>query len=203
MDTSGAIYSRNLSAPSSKWVLVPNTPRLDNDCMPKDRMALLVDPTDPSILYVAGNAKYNTYRVRHAEGRWTNLRSPDGAEPHSDDRNFAWDPMGGGRLVIVTDGGVSVRDNPRSSTGQWRSANGDMGTMEMLAASYDPVGNRWIVCARQHMHVVSSGREARRRGVASRGWRRHSDGGGRARLAASLVWRCAVFRDRGGGGGGA
>ncbi len=77
--------------------------------------------------------------MEHRTGKWTNLRSPDGAEPHSDDRNYAWDPSGGGRLVIVTDGGVSVRDEPRSDKGQWRSANGDMGTMEMLAASYDPM----------------------------------------------------------------
>ena len=155
VNTSGAIFTRNLSATSSEWILVPNTPRLDNDCMPKDRMALLADPTDASILYVAGNANYNTYRVRHAEGHWTNLRSPDGAEPHSDDRNYAWDPSGGGRLVIVTDGGVSVRDDPHSDTGQWRSANGDMGTMEMLAASYDPVGDRWIACAQDNTCMLS------------------------------------------------
>ena len=56
-DTSGAIFYRNLSDASATWVAVPNTPRLDNDCMPKDRMALLADPDEPEFLYVAGNAR--------------------------------------------------------------------------------------------------------------------------------------------------
>ena len=95
------------------------------------------------------------YRVDHASGKWTDLRSPDGAEPHADDRNYAWDPTGGGRLVIVTDGGVAVRDEPHRIGGEWRSANGDMGTMEMLAASYDPIGDRWIACAQDNECMVS------------------------------------------------
>ena len=154
-DTSGAVFYRNLSDASATWVAVPNTPRLDNDCMPKDRMALLADPDEPEFLYVAGNARYNTYRVNFAAGQWTDLKGPDGSEPHSDDRNYAWDPtVKGGRLVLVSDGGVSVRDSPRASA-PWRSANGDMGTMEMLAASYDPVGDRWIACAQDNSCMLS------------------------------------------------
>ncbi len=60
VDTSGAIFSVDLlseGAAEATWVPVANTPRLDNDCMPKDRMALLADPTNASLLYVAGNAQ--------------------------------------------------------------------------------------------------------------------------------------------------
>lgn len=153
-NTSGAIFYRDLrSKAESAWQAVANTPRLDDDSMPKDRMALLADPTDPSLLYVAGNGIYTASRVRFATGEWFDLKGPDGSEPHSDMRNFAWDPLGD-RLVIVTDGGVSVRDSPHTSA-RWRSANGDMKTMEMLAASYDPVDDRWIACAQDNSCMLS------------------------------------------------
>ena len=45
------------------WSAVKNAPRLDIDAMPKDRMALLVHPTNDSMLFVAGNADALTWRV--------------------------------------------------------------------------------------------------------------------------------------------
>ena len=53
---------------------VANQPaRLDVDGMPKDRMALLVDPSDDATLYVAGNADALTWRVDWAAGAWADL----------------------------------------------------------------------------------------------------------------------------------
>ena len=173
-NTSGAIFYRDLrSKAESAWQAVANTPRLDDDSMPKDRMALLADPTDPSLLYVAGNGIYTASRVRFATGEWFDLKGPDGSEPHSDMRNFAWDPLGD-RLVIVTDGGVSVRDSPHTSA-RWRSANGDMKTMEMLAASYDPVDDRWIACAQDS--CMPAGRPPSGPSRHGRRRRRHGHGG--------------------------
>ena len=54
----------------------------------------------------------------------------------------------------MSDGGVSVRDAPRGEA-KWRSANGDMGTMEVLSASYDPSGDRWIACAQDNSCMLS------------------------------------------------
>ena len=64
-DTSSALFVRDLAelpAPSGAqgaagaWRAVAHAPRLDEDGMPKDRMALLVDPTSDARLFVAGNA---------------------------------------------------------------------------------------------------------------------------------------------------
>ena len=93
-DTASVVFSRPLSelaggdASGGGWVRVANQPaRLDIDGMPKDRMALLVDPSDDSTLYVAGNADALTWRVDWAAGAWADLGATDttdGSEPHSD-----------------------------------------------------------------------------------------------------------------------
>ena len=111
---------------------MPNTPRLDNDCMPKDRMALLADPDEPEFLYVAGNARYNTY-VNFAAGQWTDLKGPDGSEPHSDDRNYAGTPLSKAAGWCSSRTAASPFATARASA--VALGHGDMGTMEMLAAS--------------------------------------------------------------------
>ena len=79
---------------------------MDEDSMPKDRMAVLGDPSVDDLLYVAGNAGALAYRVNTTTGHWTKMWDEDvmdGSLPHGDCRNFAWDPENGGRVVLTSD----------------------------------------------------------------------------------------------------
>eukprot|EP00939_MAST-03C_sp_MAST-3C-sp1_P005173 g5173.t1 len=83
-DTGSDVFQRSLPtrgvneiADVTEWNRVANAPRLDNDGMPKDRMALLVGPDDDTddnggvadkILFVAGNADALTWRVEWRNG---------------------------------------------------------------------------------------------------------------------------------------
>ena len=51
------------ATPQAGWRAIANSPRLDEDAMPKDRMALLVSPDDEGLLFVAGNAGALSWRV--------------------------------------------------------------------------------------------------------------------------------------------
>ena len=46
----------------------------------------------------------------------------NGAAPHCDCRNFAWDHRSGS-LLLVSDGGVFRRTRPEAPGGEWLSAN--------------------------------------------------------------------------------
>ena len=53
--------------------------------MPKDRMALLVNPSDDSTLFVAGNAGALAWRVAWKTGTWTEAHGKDTSDdsaPH-------------------------------------------------------------------------------------------------------------------------
>ena len=51
------------ATPQAGWRAIANSPRLDEDAMPKDRIALLVSPDDEGLLFVAGNAGALSWRV--------------------------------------------------------------------------------------------------------------------------------------------
>ena len=130
-DTAGA-------AEAAEWAPIPQpSTSLDDDNMPKDRMALLVDPDDSGLLYVAGNGGQVVWRGRWREDdpAWEDMLQ-DVAEgtglPHVDCRNFAWD-AGTGSLVLVSDGGVFVPNSPKEKGGSWVSGNGDLAAMELVS----------------------------------------------------------------------
>ena len=53
---------------------------MDEDAMPKDRMAVLADPLEADTLYVAGNAGALAWRVNVSGfGSWTKMW--DGEQP--------------------------------------------------------------------------------------------------------------------------
>ena len=134
--TNSNIYYRSME-PGATWTELKQPTPMDEDAMPKDRMALLGDPTHPNILYVAGNAGALAWRVNLKTGVWTKLWDhpdvTDGSEPHGDCRNFAWDPENN-ELVLTSDGGVFSRIAPRAPGGRWRSLNGNIKAMEYLSA---------------------------------------------------------------------
>merc|ERR1711957_513244 len=115
--------------------------------MPKDRMALLVHPSDDEMLFVAGNADALVYRVSWRSGAWTESSgqsdTTDGSIPHGDCRRYYWEPTTDS-LVLLSDGGAFLRERPSETGGRWRSLAGDTGAMEFLSADWDPVGKRWI-----------------------------------------------------------
>ena len=132
---------------------------MDEDSMPKDRMALLADPAVPSLIYVAGNAGALAWRVdvsKGADAKWTKLWDDDvidGSLPHGDCRNYAWDPQSS-RLILVSDGGAFAREQPRQSGGRWVSLNGDIAQMEYLSAHYNPRQDSFVAGAQDNAAQV-------------------------------------------------
>ena len=152
-----ALEEDDASSASSWTPLKGPVASLEDDGMPKDRMALLVDPDDPSVLYVAGNGERVAWRGRWADDTWENLLEDVGKAglPHVDCRNFAWDEVTG-NLLLVSDGGVFVREQPQTKGGAWLSANGNLAAMEFLSANLDPVSGVWVGGAQDNCVQVGS-----------------------------------------------
>lgn len=131
---------------------------MDQDSMPKDRMALLADPELEDILYVADNADTLAWRVNVTTGTWTKRwDKPDVYNcsiPHGNCRNYAWDGVGR-RLLLVTDGGIFAREHPREPGDVWVSLNGDYSSLELLSAHYDPQNDRYVAGAQDNCAIVT------------------------------------------------
>jgi subtilisin-like proprotein convertase family protein len=79
---------------------------------------LLVNPTDPNLVYFSGTT--NLVRSTDGGATWTAINSgADGVGPHVDHHAFAFDSLG--RFLVVSDGGA-WRYTP--STNLWASLNG-------------------------------------------------------------------------------
>eukprot|EP00940_MAST-03C_sp_MAST-3C-sp2_P001272 g1272.t1 len=151
-DTNSDLFRRELNA-SGPWEPVKDAPRLDQDGMPKDRMALLVAPDRENDrvdehLFVAGNADALVWRVQWRDGTWTRSGATDTADksyPHADCRQYYWEPSSNS-LLLLNDGGAHLRTNPfDAGAGTWRSITGRSGSMELITAYIDPKHpRRWI-----------------------------------------------------------
>ncbi|KAL3910322.1 MAG: hypothetical protein SGILL_007738 [Bacillariaceae sp.] len=144
------------------WLELDQPMRMDQDSMPKDRMALLADPKHDDMMYVAGNAEALAWRVNTTTGEWSKLWDEDvvdGSIPHGDCRNYAWDSGdckdSDARLVLVSDGGVFARLQPRNPGGRWISLNGDYAGLELLSAKYDAKGDRYVMGAQDNCAIVT------------------------------------------------
>jgi hypothetical protein len=192
--TASAIFHRELAPPATTvtpataaepdglagwgvWEKIANQPEnLDDDAMPKDRMALLADPRDAGTLYVAGNGDSIGLRVRWAANTtaangtvvgpvWEDLvegDTPTGYAPHCDCRNLAWHHSKGS-LLLVSDGGVFERQVPGAKMdpgAKWRSINGDVGGMELLTAHWDYRLERFVAGAQDNDVQIGPPRSA-------------------------------------------
>jgi hypothetical protein len=141
-----------------KWFELQQPRSMDDDGMPKDRMALLADPVYGDLLYVAGNGGALAWRVNVTTGIWTKMWDEpdvvDGSVPHGDCRNFAWD-QASERLLLVTDGGIFARIQPREPGGRWISLNGDYSALELLSAHYDAQDGRYVLGAQDNFAIVT------------------------------------------------
>ena len=168
--TSSQFFIRRAAAAAaqmSAWAPLDQPTSMDEDAMPKDRMAVLADPLEADTLYVAGNAGALAWRVNVSagSGTWTKMWDrpdvPDGSIPHGDCRNYAWETAAGSgasegdRLVLVSDGGVFARTSPRKPGGVWVSLNGNYASMELLSAHYDNRGGRFVAGAQDNCAQVT------------------------------------------------
>ena len=169
-DTSTRLFSVDLSQPlgTKKWVPLPTQHSLDDDGMPKDRAALLPDPSSAGTLFVAGNGGDVVYRVDVASGTWTSMLgndTADGSAPHVDCRHLAWDAARKA-LILTSDGGMFMRSSPNTAgAGRWTSLNGDIKEMEFLSVAYDAENMRWIAGAQDNDVQVSKQGVAHATGV--------------------------------------
>lgn len=159
------LWYRPLAGSSAEWLPVPNTPdSLDSDKMPKDKIAVLADPNDPSILYVAGNLG-NIYRVEQwstKNANWVKMGGADavdGSSPHADCRHLAWD-HDTGDLILTNDGGIHRRTQPQTSGGRWFGSAGDIQTMEYTYAHWDARNRRFVAGAQDNSVQITLPRKA-------------------------------------------
>ena len=164
-NTSSSLYVRDLSElPTTRgtdaapgggaggWKPVANAPKLDEDGMPKDRMALLVNPKDDNMLFVAGNAGALAWRVAWRTGVWTEAfgkDTKDNTSPHGDCRNYYWEPTTSS-LILLNDGGAHMRTMPTKKGGSWHSLSGNTGAMEFISAAYEPTTKSWVAGAQDN-----------------------------------------------------
>jgi hypothetical protein len=109
-------------------------------------LALAIDPTNPHLLYVGGDAAAlhlvrgdttNAASTTIPSPQWTTLVNEgavDGRDVHADIRDMILDPTGQ-YLFMSCDGGVFLRTSPHDATGQWYSLAGQ-GATALITAEF-------------------------------------------------------------------
>ncbi len=111
--------------------------------------AIAADPTNPNLVYVAGDAigqvpfTLNAVRVDAslASGSQSTSLVNAGAQntaPHADSRRLVF--TADSRLILGGDGGVYRRENPTGNA-PWTSLNSNLQTLELHDTAYDSVSN--------------------------------------------------------------
>ena len=132
-------------------------PNINNGGQASTDFAIAVDPTNPDIVYVAGDRIANSpftvtaFRVvRRADGTsvaesLTDGGAADGSTTHADARTLVFDSLG--RLIQGGDGGLYFRTNP-SGSGVWRGLNNpSLALREPYAVAYDSISRRLVMSA--------------------------------------------------------
>ena len=111
-------------------------------------LAVAIDPTNTSIVYVTGDGIENNpftvaaFRVQGATATSITLaRTSNGSTAHSDSRGLAVDSAG--NLWMTSDGGVYMRSNPQSDNGAWTGFNtSTLQVQETYSVAYDTLNKR-------------------------------------------------------------
>lgn len=118
--------------------------------------AIAVDPTNPNIVYVAGDRidtspfTVTAYRIVRQGGTstietLTDSGTSDGSTTHADARTLVFDALG--RMIQGGDGGLYVRSNPQG-VGTWTGLNtAGLSLREAYAVAYDSISRRLVVSA--------------------------------------------------------
>jgi hypothetical protein len=111
-------------------------------------MAVFADPGNTNIVYVGGGDDLRCDISQPIGSQWARLNgcisaSPPNSgdlnctSPHSDTRNMIFDLSG--NLILVCDGGIYRRTNPRNYLGSWSSIIGNLQVGEIHDIAYDPI----------------------------------------------------------------
>lgn len=118
--------------------------------------AIAVDPTNPNVVYVAGDRigtvpfTVTAYRIVRQGGTstietLTDSGTSDGSTTHADARTLVFDALG--RMIQGGDGGLYVRSNPQG-VGTWTGLNtAGLSLREAYAVAYDSISRRLVVSA--------------------------------------------------------
>lgn len=87
-NTNSQFFVATTGKSGNAWIELNQPTSMDEDAMPKDRMAILGDPKVANLMYVAGNAGALAWRVDVETGKWTQMWDKpdvlDGSIPHGD-----------------------------------------------------------------------------------------------------------------------
>lgn len=130
---------------------------------------IAIDPNNPNFVYISGDAHQNcdgtpsssmcslfAVRVTYNPATGTSASAPltvegtfptfsDASTVHADSRAMAFDSQG--RLILTSDGGVYLRNNPQGS-GAWQGLNGNLSVFEGYQVAFDS-NSKLIVIAAQ------------------------------------------------------
>ncbi|HEX5216215.1 MAG TPA: OmpA family protein, partial [Vicinamibacterales bacterium] len=131
--------------------------------------AIVVDPTDEDIVYVAGDTQGTTTNnsaglTNAGSGRvfafddlntsWVQIvgNNADNTAPHADARGMVF--VGNYTLLQINDGGLTRLQNPFNDTDQgtrrWTSLNQGLNINEVLGLAYDPINNDILIGAQDN-----------------------------------------------------
>ncbi|WP_426418420.1 autotransporter domain-containing protein [Bradyrhizobium genosp. A] len=156
----GLYYSSNSG---TSWTTL-TAPNVNPGGQAPVNIALAIDPTSTNIIYVSGDNNYsnngginalaiarvnasNNTSSAMSDDNGTPLNTSNGSTSHPDSRALVFDASG--RLLVATDGGLSARTSPLTSTGSFIPLN-NFSTMELYSAAFDGNSKRMVVSAQDN-----------------------------------------------------
>jgi autotransporter-associated beta strand protein len=159
--TGGTMLSLELSqtGASGSWIAASTVPPVNNGGQAPTNLAIAIDPSSSTTVYVAGDSIPNgpftlsAYRVSFSGNGSTMVPitdsgTADGSSVHADSRVITFDQSG--RMVLSNDGGIYALTNPGTGTGSWSSLNGNLQLREAYSVAYDAVSHRLVVAAQDN-----------------------------------------------------
>jgi outer membrane autotransporter protein len=174
-DNSGKLTSIFLSQDNGQTWHKLTTPVVNRGSQAPVNLAIKIDPTNPNIVYVAGDAYQSArtseftvtaFRINYDPTTTTSTHTSltvEGTPPnfqdantvHADARAMAFDSSG--RLILTSDGGIYVRPNPQGDS-TWQGLNGNLMGFENYVAAYDANSKRLVIAAQDNGAAYQSGR---------------------------------------------
>ena len=158
--TSGTLVAIQHSLDSGATWASLAVPQINFGGQASTDFAIVLDPTNPNIVYVAGDRiatppyTVTAYRViRQNDGTsifetLTDSGTSDGSTTHADARTLAFDALG--RLIQGGDGGLYARSNPQG-VGTWTGLNASgLSLREAYSVVYDSISKRLVVSAQDN-----------------------------------------------------
>jgi autotransporter-associated beta strand protein len=161
--SSGKLVAIYLSQNSGKdWTsMTSNLPNTNPGSQAEKNLAVAIDPSNPNIVYIAGDRNAdspihslaafrltltgNTFSVASL----TDEGTANDSSVHADARTLVFDASG--RMIFGGDGGIYVRTSPASSAGAWSGLNtSGLSVREIYGIAYDAVSKRMIVAAQDN-----------------------------------------------------